>query len=463
MDATRRLRCSSSTTTRRSGCSAASTSSSTASRARGGDARRSASAPWPPSGPALVFLDVHLGTEDAATSCSTSCAAAGIPVVLVTGTADLDRVPRTRPTRCSAKPFEPTSPLVETARRRRLRLPVVSVDLRPHARPSSRRASQRYLFERSEEGRAVRVGEKETSEQAEIVRRYADLFSREQLEALREAEEARRGRRARAALPAAQDVRGRARLGRSSSSARTSSRTACSPSASPSRARRCRCGTRRRSWPCSPRTPTARSSGEIQADASAPFNADRLELIAAGGGALRRATRASPTPVERNEEEKGISLRELSAALKRGERRRRPRAFDGAARRAGSSSCSAPSARTIPSSYHTAYMRRLSPLESTYTKERATEVCLATLTELGFDLAAAAEHQARPRRPPAEGAARVRDRERPAERRAPDHARAGRPARLPGVPARGRPRAALRRRATRRCRTRSAASRATTR
>ena len=35
------------------------------------------------------------------------------------------------------------------------------------------------------------------------------------------------------------------------------------------------------------------------------------------------------------------------------------------------------------------YMRRLSPLESTYTKERATEVCLATLEELGFDLAAA--------------------------------------------------------------------------
>ena len=34
-------------------------------------------------------------------------------------------------------------------------------------------------------------------------------------------------------------------------------------------------------------------------------------------------------------------------------------------------------------------MRRLSPLESTYTKDRATEVCLETLTELGFDLAAA--------------------------------------------------------------------------
>ncbi len=36
---------------------------------------------------------------------------------------------------------------------------------------------QRYLFESSEEGRAVRVGEKETSEQAAIIRRYADLFT----------------------------------------------------------------------------------------------------------------------------------------------------------------------------------------------------------------------------------------------------------------------------------------------
>jgi hypothetical protein len=35
----------------------------------------------------------------------------------------------------------------------------------------------RYLFERSEEGRAVRVGEKEVSEQAAIVERFRDLFS----------------------------------------------------------------------------------------------------------------------------------------------------------------------------------------------------------------------------------------------------------------------------------------------
>ena len=50
------------------------------------------------------------------------------------------------------------------------------------------RQLQRYLYERSEEGRAVRVGEKEISEQAAIVARYADLFSREQLQALREQE-----------------------------------------------------------------------------------------------------------------------------------------------------------------------------------------------------------------------------------------------------------------------------------
>ena len=51
------------------------------------------------------------------------------------------------------------------------------------ARPRSTMRLRRYVFERSEEARAVRVGEKETSEQAQIVARYADLFSREQLEA----------------------------------------------------------------------------------------------------------------------------------------------------------------------------------------------------------------------------------------------------------------------------------------
>ena len=44
----------------------------------------------------------------------------------------------------------------------------------------------RYLYETSEEARAVRVGTKETSELAAVVARYADLFGREQHAALRD-------------------------------------------------------------------------------------------------------------------------------------------------------------------------------------------------------------------------------------------------------------------------------------
>jgi hypothetical protein len=41
-----------------------------------------------------------------------------------------------------------------------------------------------------------------------------------------------------------------------------------------------------------------------------------------------------------------------------------------------------------PASHHVAYLRRMSPLASLYTKERAVPVCLESLTRLGFDLAA---------------------------------------------------------------------------
>ena len=90
---------------------------------------------------------------------------------------------------------------------------------------------QKYLFERSEEGRAVRVGEKETSEQAAIVERYADLFSREQLDL---------SPRMRGARPRATSASGSTGCGRparaalprpSSPRPRTSSRTRSSPRA----------------------------------------------------------------------------------------------------------------------------------------------------------------------------------------------------------------------------------------
>ena len=46
----------------------------------------------------------------------------------------------------------------------------------------------RYLYESAEEARAVRVGEKDTSEQAAIVARYSSLFTRDQHAALKHAE-----------------------------------------------------------------------------------------------------------------------------------------------------------------------------------------------------------------------------------------------------------------------------------
>ena len=45
-----------------------------------------------------------------------------------------------------------------------------------------------------------------------------------------------------------------------------------------------------------------------------------------------------------------------------------------------------PEREDVPTSNHTSYLRRLSPLEHTYTKERAVEVCVATLSALGLDI-----------------------------------------------------------------------------
>ncbi len=243
----------------------------------------------------------------------------------------------------------------------------------------------RYLFERAEEGRAVRVGEKDFSEQTEIVRRYSDLFSVEQLEALREAEDAASGderellyrlrKTCEGGLVSAALVEREDELENRLLAERVTFKGEEMPlrNAQAQLAVLDAYGDRE-------------ELGEIQAASSAAFNADRLELIAAAEE-LSAELSGIPDPVERNEEEKAISLRELSEVLER-------------ASDASADSFAAQRARwfdrllgqgrdDIPSSFHTAYMRRLSPLESTYTKERATEICLATLTELGFDLAAA--------------------------------------------------------------------------
>jgi DNA-binding NtrC family response regulator len=64
--------------------------------------------------PAVVFLDVHLGGE-ACDDLLDELIAAGIPVVLMSGTADVS-VYSDRVAEVMGKPFEPTA-LVEAARR----------------------------------------------------------------------------------------------------------------------------------------------------------------------------------------------------------------------------------------------------------------------------------------------------------------------------------------------------------
>ena len=242
-----------------------------------------------------------------------------------------------------------------------------------------------YMFERSEESRAVRVGEKETSEQAEIVRRYGDLFSREQLEVLREAENGASGdererlyrlrKTCEGGLAANVLIERYDELENRMLAARVSFRGEEMP-----------LRTAQAQLAVLPEYADREELGELQSEASAGFNPDRLELMTAGEE-LDGELSGIADPVERNEEEKGISLRELSRVLKA--------TSDAAAesyvplRDRWFEKLIGPGRDPIPSSWHMSYMRRLSPLESTYTKERATEVCLATLTELGFDLAAA--------------------------------------------------------------------------
>ncbi len=242
-----------------------------------------------------------------------------------------------------------------------------------------------YMFERSEESRAVRVGEKETSEQAEIVRRYADLFSREQLEALREAEEGASGderellyrlrKTCEGGLAANVLVERYDELENPLLAARVTFRGEEMP-----------LRTAQAQLAVLAAYADREELGDLQAEVSAGFNPDRLALMTAGEE-LERELSGIADPVERNEEEKGISLRELSVVLKAASDAStesflplRDRWFD---RLLG------PERDAVPTSWHMSYMRRLSPLESTYTKERATEVCLATLGEIGFDLAAA--------------------------------------------------------------------------
>ncbi len=243
---------------------------------------------------------------------------------------------------------------------------------------------ERYLFERSEEWRAVRVGEKEVSEQAEIVRRFADLFSREQLDALQGAEEQVDG----------DDRELLYRLRKTCESGLISAQLAEREDELENRLLGERVTFEGEEMPLRnaqaklavlPEYSDREELGRIQSAASARFNGERLELLLATEE-LAAEYSGIADAVERNEEEKDISLRHLSRALKQASDDS-AEAYD-ALRRRWFANLLGDGRDDVPSSYHTAWMRRLSPLESTYTKDRATAVCLETLDALGFDLTA---------------------------------------------------------------------------
>jgi hypothetical protein len=240
-----------------------------------------------------------------------------------------------------------------------------------------------YLFERAEEVREVRVGEKEVSERAAIVAKYSDLFSRDQLEALRAAEVETEGderewlyrlRKQCEAGVADQELSERQD---ELENAILAERVVFKGDELPLR-------TAQAMLAVLPDYREREQLGDLQADASARFNDGRLELIRDEDRLAAELSGIEDT-IARNEEEKGISLAGLADRLRQASEQGadaygtlRDRWFE---RLLG------PERDLVPASFHVSYMRRLSPLAATYTKERAVEVCMDTLTRLGFDLA----------------------------------------------------------------------------
>jgi hypothetical protein len=240
----------------------------------------------------------------------------------------------------------------------------------------------RYLFERSEEGRAVRVGEKEISEQAAIVERYRDLFSTSQLDVLREAEESAGGDERELLY----------RLRKTCESGILAAELAAREDELENRILAARVDWRGEELPL--RTAQARLAvlpaygdrdelGSLANSESARFNDDRLELLAASE-ALEAELSGEPDAIARNAEEKGISLNELERVLD--STARASAGVYAKLREHWFEKLLGPERADVPTSNHTSYLRRLSPLEHTYTKERAVEVCVATLSALGLDL-----------------------------------------------------------------------------
>jgi hypothetical protein len=242
---------------------------------------------------------------------------------------------------------------------------------------------QRYLFERAEEGRAVRVGEKEVSERAEIVARYAELFTREQLDGLLRAE---------AESEAGEERERLYRLRKTCEAGLIAAELAAREDALENAILAARVEFKGEELPL--RTAQAKLAvladygdrdelGRLANDVSATFNDERLDVLRAGEE-LESEISGIDDPVTRTEEEKGISVRELERALAAASE-----AATGVYTRLKErwlERLLGPEREPVPSSSHVAYLRRLSPLERIYTKEGAVPICMDTLSKLGFDL-----------------------------------------------------------------------------
>src|SRR5262249_38666372 len=246
-------------------------------------------------------------------------------------------------------------------------------------------AYQAYYAEAAEEYRAVRVGEKATSEQAAIVARHADLFTREQLDALRVAENEATDADERERLY---------RLRRTCESGIVDGELAARQDELENELLAARLTFDGDEMPL--RAADAKlavltdyagreEQGELARALDATFNEDRRELLVARDD-LEGELSGERDAVARNENEKQISLRELEGILRR--------AADASAdayaqlRERWFGRLLGPDRTELPTSAHLRWLRRLSPLESTYPKDRSVESCVDTVRALGFDLEA---------------------------------------------------------------------------
>ena len=241
----------------------------------------------------------------------------------------------------------------------------------------------RFLYDRSEEARAVRVGEKEVSEQAAIVEHYRDLFTTAQLEALREAEDRaapddnERLYRLRATCESGIVVAALAERRYALENALLAARIEWRGEPMPIR-------TAQAKLAVLPEYADRDELGRLQIEATAAFNDERRELLAAEEE-LAAELSGEDDPVGRSEEEKGISLRDLAAAL--AETRAAATASWERLRERWLDRLLGEGREPLPSSAHAPWLRRLSPLDALYERDRCVPVCLETLERIGFDLA----------------------------------------------------------------------------